>query len=271
VQSTRHAWDLEGVEVTGRTARAAVGCERGVALLVALFTIVLLSAIGAALVLLTDADILIAANAGASSETMFAADAVLERTFAELRDAADLTSILNGSRPSAFVDGLPAGQRDLPDGRTIDLSRIESLANCQKPGECTVSDLNAVLRGRPWGARNPRWRLFSYGPLAAAPEGIRSDEPVYVVSMVADDPGETDDDPSSDGVPSGAAMNPGAGTVLVRGEAFGVRGSHRTVEAVVTRWDLAALAAWEAADPGTRGEPPDNAPFLQVRAWRDVR
>ena len=245
--------------------------ENGVALVIVAMAMVLLSAVGAALVVVTSADVLIAANVGASNEALYAADAVFERTLAELRDAPDLTAVLNGTAASGFLDGTATGQRTLADGTRIDLVQVLSLATCRKLVACTAADMTASSPERPWGALNPRWRLYSYGPLDPAPGGIRSGLPAYVVSMVADDQMETDGDPARDGARTGTLANPGAGVVLVRAEGFGRRGAHRVIEGAVVRRDVAALARWEAADPASRGSPPPATAFLQVLGWRDVR
>ena len=83
---------------------------------------------------------------------------------------------------SVFVDGAPSGSRQLRDGRSIDLADATSQANGEP---------------RPWGANNPRWQLFAYGPLGGA----------YVIVWAGDDPAETDGDPGRDDV----LGNPGAG------------------------------------------------------------
>jgi hypothetical protein len=251
--------------------QAPMSDERGVALIVAMMAMMLLSAVGAALVLTTTADVLIAANAGAASEAFHAADAVFERSIAELRAVPDFTSILNGSIASVFVDDALVGERALADGTRIDLAEVLNLANCQKRSGCTESDLNASIRDRPWGLRNPRWRLFSHGPVEAGVGSMQADLPVYVVAMVADDPSDADGDPWRDGAPTGAALNAGAGILLLRTESFGRRGAHRVVEGTIIRQDLVALAAWNVADPATRGNAPSVFPLLQVLAWREVR
>lgn len=245
--------------------------ERGLALIITLIALALLSAIGAALVLATNADVLIAANAGASSEAFYAAEAAFERTVAELHAVGDLTSLLDGSIPSSFTDGLPSGVRTLSDGSRLQLETVVNLANCQKRNACTDTDMNAALRDRPWGMRNPRWRLFSYGPLRAPGGSIPSDLPVYVVSLVADDPWDTDGNPATDGARIGSTVNPGAGMVLVRAEGFGRRGARRVVQGFVFRRDRAAVVRWEALDPLTRGEPPVLASVAQVLAWEEIR
>jgi len=244
-----------------------VRSEQGAALTVTLMAMMLLSAVGAALVLATSADAQISANAGASSEAFYAAEAVFERTLAELRSAADFTSVLDGSTASAFVDGPAGGVRTMPDHTSIDLNVTENLANCARRNPCSDAQMDSSIRDRPWGSRNPRWRLFSWGLLESTGPG----PPIYVVALVADDPAETDGDPWKDGVRTGASANPGAGVILVRAEAFGQRGAHRIVEGTVARRDLVARARWEAADPATRGPAPSGFPALQVMAWREVR
>ena len=237
--------------------------ERGAALVITLMAMSLLSAMGAALVLATSADALISANSGASNQAFYAADAAFERTLAELRGQPAFTPVLNGSARSIFIDGPPSGERTLADGSQLALAEVVNRANCEKPASCSDADMNAVNRNRPWGVRSPRWQLFSYGPLNTLP--------LYVVSMVADDPAETDGDPLQDGGRTGVQANPGAGILMVRAEAFGSRGAHRVVEGTVVRRDLVAQAAWEASDPRTRGPAPGWLPLQQVLAWRDVR
>jgi hypothetical protein len=244
-----------------------VPSERGAALVVTLMAMVMLSAVGAALVLATSTDAQIAANAGAATEAFYAADAVFERTLAELGAAPDFTSVLDGSVGSAFVDGPPDGVRTMPDHTFVDLLAVENAANCASRGPCSDTDMDASIRDRPWGRRNPRWRLFSWGML----EAVGAGPSLYVVALVADDPAETDDDPWQDGVAPEATVNPGAGVLLIRAEGFGRRGAQRTIEGSVVRRDLVALATWKAADPATRGPAPSGFPVLQVLAWREVR
>jgi type IV pilus assembly PilX-like protein len=245
--------------------------EQGMALVVTLMAMLLLSVLGAALILTTSADAMIAANAGAASDAFYAAEAAFERTLAELRRAPDFTSVLIGAFTSAFVDDPAAGPRALSDGTLIDLREILNLANCAKRRGCAEADLNAAIRDRPWGVRNPRWRLFASGPLVGASAVGSARTPAYVVIMVADDPAESDADPWQDGARTTAEVNPGAGVLLVRAEAFGGRGAHRVVEGTVVRRDLVARAVWEVADPAIRGLAPSSFPVLQVLAWREVR
>jgi hypothetical protein len=207
------------------------GRDNGVALLIVLLTMALVSALAAALVLSTTPETHIAMNFRRTQEALYAADAAAARALDDLRPIADWTELIAGGVLSPFVDGPPSGTRQLDDGSTLDLEQVVNMANCQKATGCTTSEMNAVTDDRPWGANNPRWRLFAYGRLRTllAPGVIES--PYYVVAMTADDPGENDNDPTRDG----AGSNPGAGIVAVRAEAFGPMGAHKVVELTVAR------------------------------------
>jgi hypothetical protein len=199
-------------------------------LIVALLSMLLLSALGSALVLTTTSETLIASNFRVSLEGKYAADAALQRAADDLAAIADWNSVLAGRTQSTFVDGSPSGVRTLADGFVLDLDRARNLLNCRKPTSCSVSELNDVTSGRPWGTNNPNWRLFAYGRLSTLLPGIRS--PQYVVVLVGDDPAENDDDPLRDGVDE---TNPGAGAVQLRAEAFGPRGAHQVIGATLAR------------------------------------
>lgn len=263
-----------GTNATHRASRAGRSSRssRGIALVSVLIAMLLLSTIGAGLVIVTSADTLIGANVGAASETFYAANAAFERTLAELRIAPDLSALLSGSAPSAFTDGTAGGVRELTDGTRVNLTQAVSLANCSRLAGCSEADMNAGGRDRPWGSRNPRWRLFSYGPFAGSMSGgAQSSWPTYVLTFLADDPLETDSDPLRDGVQTSADSNPGAGIILIRAEAYGRRRARRTVEGSVLRRDVSARAVWESLPESTRGSPPSSTPVLQLLAWREVR
>jgi hypothetical protein len=206
------------------------GRDNGVALVIVLLTMALMSALAAALVLSTTAETHIAMNFRRPQEALYAADAAAAKALDDLRPIADWTTVLTGGVLSPFVDGAPSGTRRLNDGSTLDLAQVVNMANCQKPTACTTTEMNAVTDDRPWGANNPRWQLFAYGCVRQllAPGVI--DSPYYVIAMTADDPAETDNDPTRDG---GGTNNPGAGVIAVRAEAFGPMGAHKVVELTV--------------------------------------
>lgn len=208
--------------------------ERGVALVVCTLAMVLVMALGVALVIATSTEVQIAANFRTSYEGVYAAGAALERALADLRSLADWNPVLDGSVRSGFADGPPTGVRLLPDGSTIDLAQLVNLANCARFTLCTDGQMDAVTAERPWGANNPRWRPYAYGSVGTLANTASAFAPsrYYAVVLVADDPAENDGDPLKDG---GDAANLGRGTLLLRGESFGPRGMHRGIEATIAR------------------------------------
>src|ERR1700704_4132940 len=114
----------------------------GIAMIVALMAMLLMSALGAALILTTSSETVISGNFRDGGEALYAADAALERSIDDLLTVADWNELLNGSARSAFIDGPPGGSRTLRDGSTIDLSQALSTANCQKLTPCTVAEMN---------------------------------------------------------------------------------------------------------------------------------
>jgi len=229
-----------------------VRSEDGTALLVALMAMLLMTALGIALVLTTSSETMIASHFRNSAEGLYAADAVLERALDDLLAVADWNQLLNGAVQSSFVDGPPSGARALADGSSIDLLQVLALATCDKSVPCSSGDMDAVTTKRPWGANNPRWQLYAYGMLRDMMPPGAVNSPYYVVAMVGDDPSENDGNPLQDG---SSEDNPGAGVLAMRAEAFGPGGAHKVIEAIVARPDESA-----GAPAGVR-----------MLSWREVR
>jgi type IV pilus assembly PilX-like protein len=185
--------------------------DRGFALVVAIIAVALLSALGLALALVTSTEMLIAANYAAVHELTYVAEGGLEIAEQELRRVPDWNAVLAGLIQSTWADRVSPM-----------VNEATNIANCGKLTACTAAEMDAVSDLRPWGANNPRWQLFAFGPLNGS----------YVVAWVSDDAAENDGDPLRDGV---AGENPGAGVVAVRSEAFGVGGGHKVVESTVRR------------------------------------
>ena len=178
-------------------------------LVIALMSLVLLSALGISLAVVMTTELRATTNYAMSRESMYAADGALQIAAHELLTVADVNVLLSGGGTlSAFVDGPPSGPRRLGDGSTVDLTQATTAANAEP---------------RPWGANNPVWRLFAFGWL-----GPRT----YVIAWAADDSHENDGDPLVDG---GGVTNPGARILALRAEAFGVGGAHKVLEATVRR------------------------------------
>jgi type IV pilus assembly PilX-like protein len=238
--------------------------EDGVAMIVAMMAMLLMTALGVALVLTTSSETMIAGNFRNSGEALYAADAVIERAMDDILTVADWNKLLDGSTQSAFVDGPPSGERTLPDGSKIDLMQAANMANCQHVGSCSPSEFNTMSAERPWAENNPHWQLYAYGNLKdMLPATDTINSAYYVMVMVADDPSDNDNDPMHDGVvpcPSGnngsdGSCNPGTGVIALRAEAFGPRGTHKVIEITVARTDTTEL---ERGYTGQRGQDEQN-------------
>lgn len=233
----------------------------GTALVVVLATMLLLCAIGLALVLLSTTDRLASDNVGRASSALYAADAAIERVLPDLLRAPDWDAVLAGRVTSGLTDGPPGGTRVLADGSTIVLDEIVSLANCGTVAACSDAAMDAVTAERPWGRNNPRWSLFAYGPLTAV-VGTGDPWPAgeYVVVLASDDPAESDDDPLRDGE---VGSSPGAGVIQLRAEAFGPFRSHRVVEVSVARGVPGDAAAGYAGQRGQGRSAGAESPGVQ--------
>lgn len=215
--------------------------EDGIALVVALLALLLMTALGGALVLITSSETIIAGNFLGSIEAFYAADAAAESAMAELNGIADWNAVLAGSLRSVFVDGPPTGSRTMADGSTIDLAAIVNQANCGKSASCSAAEMDAVTAERPWGTNNPRWQLYAYGRLRDTEPAATIRSAYYILVLVGDDPAENDGNPLQDGAAPG---NPGSGVVAVRAEARGPRGVKRVIEIMVARQARPRLLSW---------------------------
>ena len=232
-------------------ARRRAG-EQGSALVVAMLSLMLLTALGLALMLTTASEMTIAANYRDGQEAFHAADAALERAMQDVLTVPDWNALLSGATQSSFIDGPAGGSRTLPDGSTVSLTGIANVATCGKPAGCSDAEVMTITSDRPWGSNNPRFQLYAYGPVAELMPTDTINSPFYVVVLIGDDPSENDNDPRQDGTSAG---NPGSGVLTIRAEAFGPRGVHRVVEATVAR---TASVGQERGYVGQRGQDEQN-------------
>lgn len=216
--------------------------EDGTALVMALVALAFLAAIGATLLLSSSTDILIAGAFRDRRAAVYAADAAVARAIDELAAYADWNVLLGGAVSPVLADGPPFGTRALADGSTIDFAQIVNMANCEKPTPCTSADLEAVSARRPWGANNPVWQLYAYGPLRSLLAPAAGDQPWYVVLMLGDDPLRNED------------------AIALRAEAFGRRSAHAAIEVAAARPPAAAVS-------NGGGSPP----AMTILSWREVR
>ena len=235
---------------TRRSLTERLGEEQGVALIIALLAMLLLTALGMALTLTTTTERRISSNYRDGVETIYAADAAVERVMQDMLTVPDWNRILEGATTSSFVDGAP-GTRTMPDGSEIDLLQATAMVRCGKLA-CSDADIDASTDERPWAKNNPRWQLYAYGPISDLTPTINSN--VYVVVWIGDDPSENDDLPLADGDESGGE-NPGRGVVAMLAYAYGPTGTRRVIETTVARTDTTEI---ERGYTGQRGQDEQN-------------
>lgn len=259
------------------------GGEQGAALVIALMATTLLMALGGALMLTAMVEVRIAASYREGSEALYAAEAAIARVMQDLLASADWNLILAGGATSTFVDGPASGVRTLEDGSQLELTEATNLWRCGKTTSCSAADMNAANEDRPWGANNPRWQLYAYGPVTGLLSDADIDSRMYVVVWVADDPSETDGTPLIDGGPpvAPATTNPGDGVVAILSQAFGPGGSRRAVRVTVARRDAAGgegSGKDEPAEGSEEGGPDESGnagagvvlPALRLLSWHEM-
>lgn len=245
--------------------------EGGVALIISLLAMLLLTALGMSLMLTTTTESMVTGNYRDGIEGLYAADAGIERTMQDLLTVPDWNTVL------ASTDGVTSSVMSpftgdtlvptLTDGRTLDLVKATAAANCPQvspptSGGCSSSQMDASIVERPWGRNNPRWRIYAHGPVADFLPTGTINSPFYVVVWVADDPSESDCNPSRDGDPPmdcGNGFVPpanlGAGVIQLRAEAFGPGGAHRAIMTTLARTSNTEI---ERGYTGQRGQDEQN-------------
>jgi hypothetical protein len=232
-----------------------VSCvESGMSLVAVLIASGFFSAVALGLALVVSTDRRAASNYGDAVTMLNAAEAGLELAVRDLASEADWNLVLSGVKQGRFTDGSPSGTKTIPIRGTLSLTTESHLINCGTPGVCTSAQMDAVSQDRPWGANNPRWQPYIYGPLPSLGSFMR-DVPLYVVVWVADDGNEGDGDPLRDGPPADS----GRGVLQLRSEVFGASGARSAVQALVMR------VCW------TENLVERCLPGLRVQSWHEVR
>jgi hypothetical protein len=97
-----------------------------------------------------------------------------------------------------------------------------------------------------WGANNPRWQLFAWGPLSDILANSQIDSNIYVVVWAADDPAD-----SVDGVtPDGNPLADSNGVLTLHAEALGAGGTRKVVEVTVARTSSTEIERGQIAQRG---------------------
>lgn len=211
--------------------RTNVRSEQGTALIIALMSMMLLTALGAAVVVVTNTETRIADNYRNSQEALYAADAAVERVVQDLLMVPRWNDILSGSTglagvTSAFSDAPWSSSKQIISGQ-INLQT----ATTQLQAETTAANL--------WGPNNPQWRLYAWGPLEEILPG-QIESPMYVAVWIGDDPAETDGNPQLDA----------NGTLTVHAEAYGPSGTRKVVEVTVARTASTEIERGQIAQRG---------------------
>jgi hypothetical protein len=208
--------------------RTRLSGEEGTALVIALMAVLLLTALGAAVVMVTNTETKISANYKSSQEALYAADAAVERVVQDLLMVPRWNDILIGTSKSAFIDGLTNDEKKLPGGGTM----VLDTATAQLQADSNL--------GAQWGANNPQWRLFAWGPIKDMVPGLEIDSPMYVAVWIADDPAEADGNPTAD-------TN---GTLTLHAEALGPEGTRKVIEVTVARTASTEIERGQIAQRG---------------------
>jgi hypothetical protein len=146
-----------------------------------------------------------------------AAESAVSLAIAALAAQPDWSLVPGAGVASPFTDGVP-GPRVVA-GMPLDLVEATHQRTCGRTAPCDDAATSMVAPGRPWGVRNPRWRLVVHLPLADIDAVAARACPCYLIAWVADDPAD-DGDPARD-APPGCGPRHAAGARGGRG-----RGRH---------------------------------------------
>src|SRR4026207_1127633 len=138
--------------------RTRIANGQGAALIIALMAMMLLTALGAAVVMVSNTETHIAANYRNSQEALYAADAAVERVVQDLLLVPRWNDILAGTAQSGFVDGAMTSAKTLPGGGQMTLCCGKDNGTGQLQADTDTLNL--------WAGNNPQWKLFAWGPLA---------------------------------------------------------------------------------------------------------
>jgi hypothetical protein len=223
--------------------RTRLGNENGSALIIALMSMMLLTALGAAVVMVSNTETMIANNHKNSQEAIYAADAVVERVVQDLLMVPRWNDVLSGAVQSGFIDGGMTATKTLPGGGQITLCCGTNTATTQLQADTDGLNL--------WGGNNPQWKLFAWGPLSDILPG-QIDSRFYVSVWVADDP--ADAVPDAQGNPGTTPdNNPQAdsnGVLTLHAEAIGPTGTRKVVEVTVARTSSTEIERGQIAQRG---------------------
>ncbi len=217
--------------------RARLSNQEGSALIIALMAMMLLTALGAAVVMVSTAETRIAGNYRDSQEALYAADAAVERVVQDLLLVPRWNDILSGTTQSSFAHGSSTSAITLVTGGTVTLCCAANTATGQLQADTNALNL--------WGANNPQWKLFAWGPLGEMLPNFQIDSPMFVAVWVADDPAD-----GTGGVIDGNPLADVNGTLTLHAEALGPSGTRKVIEVTVARTSSTEIERGQIAQRG---------------------
>jgi hypothetical protein len=218
--------------------RVRLADQQGAALIIALMSMMLLTALAAAVVMVTNTETMISANHRNSQEALYAADAAVERIVQDLLMTPRWNDVLAGTVQSSFIDGAMTATKTLPTGGSIVLCCGTNTATTQLQADTDSLNL--------WGANNPQWKLFAWGPLSDILSNSQIDSTIYVAVWAADDPADSVDGATPDGNP----LNDSNGVLTLHAEAIGAGGTRKVVEVTVARTSSTEIERGQIAQRG---------------------
>jgi hypothetical protein len=232
------------MELTHARLSTRLRDEQGTALIIALMSMMLLTALGAAVVMVTNTETMIANNHRSSQEAIYAADAAVERVVQDLLMVPRWNDVLAGTLQSSFIDGGMSTSKTLPGGGTIALCCGTNSATAQLQADTDSLNL--------WGGNDPQWRLFAWGPMSELLPDANLDSPYYLAVWVADDP--ADAPPGAQGeigtVPDNNPALDANGVLTLHAEAIGPTGARKVVEVTVARTASTEIERGQIAQRG---------------------
>jgi hypothetical protein len=227
--AARRAVRLQAIRRRVRAARRRAGGEQGAALVMALMASMLLTALGMALVLVSNTETMITGNYRNSSEALYAADAVVERSVQDLLLVPDWNRVWSENLKSGFIDASQCGGTVyIPGFGSLNLTSATSALQA----ETDAANL--------WGANDPVWVPYACGWVRNLLPTGTIDSPMYAVVWTGDDPSETDGNPRVD-------LN---GVITLHAEAYGPGGTRKVIEVTVARTSSAEIERGQIAQRG---------------------
>ena len=197
--------------------------EEGTALIIALMAMLLLTALAAAVVMVSSTEVKIAGNYNNGQETLYAADAAVERVVQDLLLIPRWNDILAGSVKSALIDGPDTTLKSVPGGPRSCSCCAANSVDGPAPGADRYSE--------PVGREQPEVEAVRLRAAEGHAAGCRDRQRELHRGMGCGRPGRQHRRREPRRRPA-HRLN---GTLTLHAEAFGPTGTHKVIEVTVAR------------------------------------